>query len=95
MAKKKNKKDANYNSGIDNVNMGSACTEYMKIFAANNNLMRHLPGVYDGLKIGERRILFTMYSLGLSYKSPFLKVASIVGNTLDFHPHGETYYCCV
>jgi len=89
MAKKKNKKDANYNSGIDNVNMSSACMDYMKIFAANNNLMRHLPGVFDGLKIGERRILYTMYSLGLSYKGSFLKVASIVGNTLDFHPHGE------
>ena len=90
MAKKNNKKDANYNAGIENVNMSSACMDYMKIFAANNNLMRHLPGVYDGLKIGERRIIYTMYLLGLSYKSSYLKVASIVGNTLDFHPHGES-----
>lgn len=89
MAKKKNKKDANYNSGIENINMSDACTDYMKIFAANNNLMRHLPGVLDGLKLGERRILYTMYSLGLKYNGPYLKVASIVGNTLDFHPHGE------
>ena len=30
-----------------------------------------------------------MYMMGLSYNSPFTKVASICGSTLDYHPHGE------
>lgn len=84
----KQNKDVDYNQGIEIANLSDACTEYMKIFGANNNLMRHLPGVLDGLKLGERRILYTMYKMGLNYNSPFLKVASIVGGTLDYHPHG-------
>lgn len=46
---KNDKKNANYNQGIENVNLSDACTEYMEIFGANNNLMRHIPGIYDGL----------------------------------------------
>ena len=85
---KENKK-VDYDQGIQVQNISKACTEYMQIFGANNNLMRHLPGVLDGLKIGERRILYTMYCMGLSYNTPYTKVASICGNTLDFHPHGD------
>jgi len=83
------KKNVDYNKGIEERNISEACTEYMQIFGSNNNLMRHLPGVLDGCKIGERRILYTMWKLGLNYNKPFLKVASIVGNTLSYHPHGE------
>lgn len=86
----KESKIVDYDKGITTANISKACTEYMQIFGANNNLMRHLPGVLDGLKIGERRILYTMYMMGLSYNTPFTKVASICGNTLDYHPHGET-----
>ena len=88
--KQKNKKDVDYNSGIAELNIGDACTEYMKIFGANNNIMRHLSGIYDGLRLGERRIIYTMYLMGVTHKSPFKKVASITGRVLDFHPHGET-----
>ena len=68
----KQNKDVDYDQGIEIANLSDACTEYMKIFGANNNLMRHLPGVLDGLKLGERRILYTMYKMGLNYNSPFL-----------------------
>ena len=74
---KKNKKFADYNKGIEETNISEACTEYMKIFGANTNLMRHLPVVMDGLKPGARRILYTMYKLSLSYKSPYMKSASL------------------
>ena len=47
---KENKK-VDYDKGIITENISEACTEYMKIFGANNNLMRHLPGVLDGLTI--------------------------------------------
>lgn len=45
----KDKKNVDYNQGIQSTNISKACTEYMQIFGANNNLMRHLPGVLDGL----------------------------------------------
>ena len=86
----KQNKEVDYDHGIETANLSDACTEYMKIFGANNNLMRHLPSVFEGLKIGERRILYTMYKMGLDYNKPYLKVASIVGATLDYHPHGES-----
>lgn len=91
MAKKEkvNKKLVDYNSGIEDVNISEVCTEYMKIFGANTNIMRHLPAVYDGLKIGERRILYTMYIEKHTYDKPFKKLASITGKVLDFHPHGD------
>lgn len=86
----KPKKNVDYNKGIQNTNISDACTEYMKIFGANNNLMRHLPAVLDGLKIGERRILYTMYTMGINYNSSFVKVNTIVGNVLLYHPHGDS-----
>lgn len=98
MAKKLSKKEkikaqqlAIKNEIIENRDIGEMCREDMLIFGANNNLMRHIPSLYDGLKPGERRILFTMFhDLGLSHKSKYKKVATIVGNTLTYHPHGET-----
>ena len=87
---KKSKKNVDYNKGIEETNISEACTEYMKIFGANTNLMRHLPVIFDGLKPGARRILYTMYKLGLSYKSPYMKSASIVGKVMEYHPHGST-----
>ena len=89
MAEKNVKKDVDYDKGIQNLNISDACTEYMKIFGANNNLMRHLPAVLDGLKIGERRILYTMYANGIHYNSSFVKVNTIVGNVMLYHPHGD------
>lgn len=82
-------KSANYDAGVVDENMADACKGFMRVFGANNNLMRHLPEVFDGLKIGERRILYTMYRMGLNYNKPTIKVKNIVGNTMMYHPHGD------
>jgi len=74
-----------YSSNVENVNIADACSSYMQIFGANTNLARHLPVVLDGLKLGERRILYTMYKMGLRYDGETTKVASIVGNVLSLH----------
>lgn len=79
-----------YDSNIEIVNIADACSEYMQIFGANTNLARHIPVVLDGLKLGERRILYTMYKMGLKYDGETTKVASIVGNVLNYHPHGDS-----
>jgi DNA gyrase subunit A len=52
---------------------------------------RALPRVEDGLKPVQRRILYTMYELGLTPDKPHRKSARIVGDTLGkYHPHGDT-----
>lgn len=52
---------------------------------------RALPDVRDGLKPVHRRILYSMYEMGLLHNKPFKKCARIVGDCLGkFHPHGDT-----
>lgn len=54
-------------------------------------LERALPRVEDGLKPVQRRILYTMYELGLTPDKPHRKSARIVGDTLGkYHPHGDS-----
>ena len=54
-------------------------------------LDRALPRVEDGLKPVQRRILYSMYELGLSHDKPHKKCARIVGECLGkYHPHGDT-----
>ncbi len=51
---------------------------------------RALPDVHDGLKPVHRRILYTMYGLGLLHNKPFKKSANVIGTCLaKYHPHGD------
>ena len=51
---------------------------------------RALPDVRDGMKPGQRRILYAMYEDGLTHDKPFCKSATTVGNVLGrYHPHGD------
>ena len=51
---------------------------------------RALPDVRDGLKPGQRRILYAMYEDNLTHDKPFRKSATTVGNVLGrYHPHGD------
>ena len=52
---------------------------------------RALPDVRDGLKPVQRRVLFGMDGLGLSYSGQTKKSARIVGEVLGkYHPHGDS-----
>lgn len=52
---------------------------------------RALPDVRDGLKPVQRRVLFGMDGLGLSYSGPTRKCAKIVGEVLGkYHPHDDS-----
>ena len=54
-------------------------------------LDRALPRVEDGLKPVQRRILYSMYELGLTHDKPHKKCARIVGECLGkYHPHGDS-----
>ena len=49
-------------------------------------LERAVPHIADGLKPVQRRILHAMYTLD---DGRFNKVANVVGNTMQYHPHGD------
>ena len=51
---------------------------------------RALPDVRDGMKPGQRRILYAMYEDKLTHNHAFRKSATTVGNVLGrYHPHGD------
>ncbi len=52
---------------------------------------RALPDVRDGLKPVHRRVLYSMYEAGLAPNRPYVKCASVVGDTMGrYHPHGDS-----
>ncbi len=54
-------------------------------------ISRALPDVRDGMKPGQRRILYAMYEDHFTHDSPFVKSAKTVGNVLgNYHPHGDS-----
>lgn len=51
---------------------------------------RALPDVRDGMKPVHRRIIFSIYELGLTPEKPHKKSARVVGDVLGkYHPHGD------
>jgi len=52
---------------------------------------RALPDVRDGLKPGNRRILFAMRERGWTHSKAFVKCAKVVGEVIgNYHPHGDS-----
>ncbi len=52
---------------------------------------RALPDARDGMKPGQRRILYAMHEDHLTYDQKFRKSATTVGNVLGrYHPHGDS-----
>ena len=61
--------------------------EWFLDYASYVILERAVPHIYDGLKPVQRRILHSMKELD---DGRYNKVANIIGNTMKFHPHGDT-----
>jgi DNA gyrase subunit A len=60
-------------------------------YAMSVIVMRALPDVRDGLKPVHRRILYSMWGLGLKAGAKFRKSATVVGDVLGkYHPHGDS-----
>ncbi|MCM1029528.1 MAG: DNA gyrase/topoisomerase IV subunit A [Alloprevotella sp.] len=55
-------------------------------YASYTILDRAIPHIDDGLKPVQRRILHSMKTL---HDGRYNKVANIVGNTMQYHPHGD------
>ncbi|MEX1997685.1 MAG: DNA gyrase subunit A [Candidatus Andersenbacteria bacterium] len=59
-------------------------------YAMSVIVARALPDVRDGMKPVARRILYSMWRLGLRSSSKFRKSAHVVGDVLGkYHPHGD------
>ncbi len=84
----------NKNNNTGNVKARQLTTEMQEAYldyAMSVIVQRALPDVRDGLKPVHRRILYSMYEMGLSPGSRFRKSAAVVGEVLGkFHPHGDT-----
>ncbi|MCL2752364.1 MAG: DNA gyrase subunit A, partial [Firmicutes bacterium] len=64
--------------------------ESMMPYSEHVILDRALPRVEDGLKPVQRRILYTLFDLGVTPDSQHRKSARIVGDCLGkYHPHGD------
>lgn len=60
-------------------------------YAMSVILARAIPDVKDGLKPVQRRILYSMYEMGVTFDKPFRKSARIVGEVMGkYHPHGDS-----
>jgi len=65
-------------------------TAYLQ-YSLSVNVGRAIPDVRDGLKPGNRRILYAMHQLGLTKGHSFTKSAKVVGEVIgNYHPHGDS-----
>lgn len=98
MAKRKKADEEFVNSLADNVHIQGAGTikdepivETLKSnfmpYAMSVILSRAIPEI-DGLKPSHRKLLYTMYTMGL-LNSGTIKSANIVGRTMQLNPHGD------
>ena len=60
-------------------------------YSLSVNVGRAIPDVRDGLKPGNRRILYAMRQLGLTKGHAYTKCAKVVGEVIgNYHPHGDS-----
>ncbi|MGL4951291.1 MAG: DNA topoisomerase (ATP-hydrolyzing) [Mycoplasma sp.] len=72
-------------------NIVEAVEERFGSFSKYVILQRAIPDARDGLKPVQRRILYAMYMLGLTYDKPYKKSARSVGEIIGkYHPHGDS-----
>lgn len=75
---------------VISANIVSEMKESYLDYAMSVIVARALPDVRDGLKPVHRRILYSMYTLGLTATAKFKKSVTIVGDVLGkYHPHGD------
>jgi topoisomerase-4 subunit A len=67
--------------------LGGMYSDYFLDYASYVILERAVPHIDDGLKPVQRRILHSVEELD---DGRYNKVANIVGNTMKYHPHGDT-----
>ena len=66
--------------------LGGMYRSWFLDYASYVILERAVPHIDDGFKPVQRRIMHSMKTLD---DGRFIKVANIVGNTMQYHPHGD------
>lgn len=75
---------------IKNTDMGKYVKERFREYTKEVIKNRAIPDMRDGLKPVQRRILFAMKDMGVTFSSPTRKSARIVGDVIGkYHPHGD------
>ncbi|MBR3529439.1 MAG: DNA gyrase/topoisomerase IV subunit A [Bacteroidales bacterium] len=70
----------------ETISLNSMFKDYWIDYASDVILDRSVPDIDDGLKPVQRRILHAMKETD---DGRYTKVANIVGNTMQYHPHGD------
>lgn len=70
----------------ETISLNAMFRDYWIDYASDVILDRSVPDIDDGLKPVQRRILHAMKEID---DGRFTKVANIVGNTMQYHPHGD------
>ena len=79
--------DLNENNGNGSMqSLEGMYKEYFLDYASYVILERAVPAIEDGLKPVQRRILHSMKNMD---DGRFNKVANIIGQTMQYHPHGD------
>lgn len=75
---------------IKTVNITEEMRKSFLSYSMSVIVSRALPDVRDGLKPVHRRILYSMFDLGITADKAYKKSARIVGDVLGkYHPHGD------
>src|SRR5690554_1865081 len=82
------KKDVNGIKKVDEniISLGGLYENWFLDYASYVILERAVPGLKDGMKPVQRRILHSMREME---DGRYNKVANIIGNTMKYHPHGD------
>ncbi|MFA5560179.1 MAG: DNA gyrase subunit A [Acholeplasmataceae bacterium] len=81
----------NNQGNIKEINISTEMKTSFLSYAMSVIVSRALPDVRDGLKPVQRRILYAMNDLGMTYDKPHKKSARIVGEVIGkYHPHGDS-----
>ena len=79
------------NQKIVDINMEKEVKKSFIEYSMSVIMSRALPDVRDGMKPGQRRVIYAMYEDNLTHDKPFRKSATTVGNVLGrYHPHGDS-----
>ncbi len=81
----------NSNERIDLINIEDEMQRAYIDYSMSVIVGRALPDVRDGMKPGNRRILYAMKERGWTHNKAYVKCAKVVGEVIgNYHPHGDT-----
>ncbi len=79
------------NERIDLINIEDEMQRAYIDYSMSVIIGRALPDARDGLKPGNRRILYAMKERGWTHNKPYVKCAKVVGEVIgNYHPHGDS-----